>query len=314
MQYYTSIPKPCQESTQIEIPDREQLLLDTEKRKIISNALSEAYNDLGRQRKADYVSHCSDFLTIGTNAEGKSKVVKAYRCRDRLCPICQKVKAGNTYAILKQAIESSDHGQYHYIFLTLTIKNIDGDILREALRGMLKAYDSMKKTAKFSRSISGSVRKLEITYNQETQYHPHIHVILQVKKRYFLRSDKFYITHDQYLAMWKKALSKYTNLESDIIDIRKTKKEDIILELCKYVAKSQDYIDLENPTESMSRIGILAPALHGIRFLGMSGNIKKQPISKEEKKESIKEYNLNLAVYQFNRINQKYIPHHTKNK
>jgi len=319
MQNYTTDKGHCQDTFQTVANDiikgsRAYLLLDTEKRKIISEELSQIYAALGNNRKADYVSHCSDFLTIGTNAEGKSKVLKAYRCNDRLCPICQKVRSSKTYSILRQAIDESEkNGDYHYIFLTLTVKNIEGSILRDAVKGMIKAFDSMRKTTRFQRAIGGSIRSLEITNNKETQeWHPHLHIILQVKKQYFYRSSKLYITQDQYLAMWKKALAKYTTLQSEVVDIRRTKKDEIAIELCKYVSKSNDYIDIENPSHSADRVAVLSTAIHGIRFTGMSGNIKKVPVSTEEHNRHIAEYNQNLLTYQFNRSILQYVPYRTR--
>lgn len=316
MQDYNTLKDPCQvlsitsvvnEHTQSKKAD---YLADAERRKILSLALSDAYDLIGKEKKSDTVFHCSNFITIGSNKNRKFTTLKAFRCKDRLCSECQKILSNKKYALLCGALDESEKsGKYQYIFLTLTIKNVGGSSLKTTLNNLLKAFNRFVKMRKFTNSIHGWYRSLEITHNKDTnEYHPHIHVLLQVTDEYFKKKSKLYITQNTFVKMWRNALERQGMYVPDacIIDIRKVYADTVKNELTKYIVKSMDIIDRENPKQSAERVTVVSDAIRGVRFSACGGNIKKVKITDDYEINRIAEYTQNIEAVKFNHGNFKY--------
>lgn len=161
--------------------------------------------------KAEKVYECGNYLVFKMK-DGKMKLYKAYFCKVRLCPMCNwrrslKVAAQNK-AIVERANETEN---VTWLFLTLTLRNVEGHELKSTVDDMMKAWDRFSRYAKFKKSVKGYFRALEITKNRDWYsksygtYHPHFHVLLCVPKSYFKKKE-LYIKHEDWIAMWQKAL------------------------------------------------------------------------------------------------------------
>lgn len=283
-----------------------KFITDAEYRKISSMILSDAYEILGESDRSARVARCSSYITIGINESGKVghvKKSKEYKCKDRLCGNCQKVLSHKKYALLCGALDESEKkGKYQYIFLTLTLKNVTGSSLKITLFNLLKAYNRFIKMSKFTNSIQGWYRSLEITHNKDTnEFHPHIHVLLQVTDEYFYKKSKLFITQDTFVKMWRSALERQGVWvgKDCIVDIRKVYADTVKNELTKYICKMPDILDNENPKLSTKRVAVLSDAISNVRFNACGGNIKKVEVSKEYKTNRIAEYNKNIETLKF---------------
>lgn len=119
-----------------------------------------------------------------------------------------------------QAVNEREKVQW--IFLTLTIRNVEGDKLKDMMDRMTKAWNNFSRYAKFRKSVKGYFRAMEVTRDRDETiiekrykkaskyydsmglsvgdenfnygtYHPHFHVLLAVPNSYFKKKD-FYIT------------------------------------------------------------------------------------------------------------------------
>ena len=78
-------------------------------------------------------------------------------------------------------------------FLTLTVKNVASQDLKDELRNLTKGFDRLFKRAKVKKNLIGYMRATEVTYNSETkEYHPHLHILLMVKSTYFKGKGNLY--------------------------------------------------------------------------------------------------------------------------
>ena len=133
-----------------------------------------------------------------------------------------------------------------FIFLTLTVPNVQGDELDSSIRKYNKSFERLIKRKEVSNIVKGYTRKLEVTYNSDKTsdsydtYHPHFHVVLAVNKSYFT-DTKQYINHDRWLNLWREATGDYSITQ---VDVRKAKINDYkeVYELAKYSAKDTDYL------------------------------------------------------------------------
>lgn len=218
-------------------------------------ALAEKY-----KKRSENVAQCNSSLLFGYEQNKiDKKLVYCNNCRDRGCVLCNhkksRVHAFQLNKILRESQEKYDN--LGFIFCTFTVKNIenDPDILHETISLLNRAFGKMTRYARVigkngknidpvDRIIKGSIKNLEVTYNEETDtLHPHIHAIFAVdKKLYFGKKYDNYIDHDEWVSLWRRALGVDYNPSVHIEKLHSNSKgmDDLssaILEISKYETK-----------------------------------------------------------------------------
>ena len=249
------------------------------------------------ENRIDRVKSCSNYFTaVADRTLQKSKIVKAIRCRDKFCPVCQKIKSTkNALAIEAMYNYLKDTTKLNYLFITLTAPNIKGNELNKELLSYSKSFERMLKTKKLLKINKGYIAKLEITYNfEEDTYHPHYHILMAVPNRYFKNSD-LYIKQDEWLEIWQKAKRDKSITQ---VDVRKVQNKNIdgisseVLELAKYMAKSADYFNSLDVFETYFN------ETHKKRFMRYGGLFKES--LKEFKQGNLNKYiNANAIDWYF---------------
>ena len=200
------------------------------------------------QSRIDRVSGCSNhFTAVADRTLQKSKIVKAIRCKDKFCPVCQKIKSTkNALAIQTMYNYLKENTKLNYLFITLTAPNVKGEYLNNELISYSKSFERMIKVKKVAKINKGYIAKLEITYNAEDDsYHPHYHVIMAVPNQYF-KNMNYYIKRDEWLEIWQKAKRDKNITQVDVRKVQNKNDDGIsseVLELAKYMAKSSDYFN-----------------------------------------------------------------------
>lgn len=242
------------------------------------------WDDLGKR-----IRWCGTQLSFKEFSNGDIKLDNANFCRIRLCPLCSWRRSLKIYSqaskIMDHIIENND---YIFLFLTLTIKNVSGQELNQAIDDILQAYYKLFKIRKVERAIKGSFRALEITHNTDVNsksfntYHPHLHCILAVDKKYLSGSN--YISHDEWVAYWKNCIIadydpivqierlKIKDRETNTIKMIETKEQmkKALCEVAKYTVKDSDVIndDLDLMDQA---VFYLHNALAGRRLISFKG-------------------------------------------
>ena len=179
-----------------------------------------------------------------------------------------------TSRIVDEAIKQSPKGRF--LFLTLTVKNVEGKALNSTISQLTKSFDRLFKRAKVQRNLLGYLRSVEVTHNENDKtYHPHIHVLMMVRPSYF-QSKKDYITQKEWSDMWSQSLKVDYVPMIDIRTVKETGKglRGAVLETAKYPTKPIK-MDIENKQV----VDDLYNGLYRKRQLGYGGlfkTIKKQ--------------------------------------
>ena len=193
------------------------------------------------------IEMCACRVVMATDdTMNKRKIIESIRCNNRFCPYCSKNKSIIDAIALQTVYSYIKEQSYKFIFLTLTVPNIPGEELKEQNKKLYKASDLMFKYKRIKKIVKGYTTKLEVTYNKEMDtYHPHLHIIITVNKSYFTESQ-LYISHQEWLELWKKATGDYSITQ---VDVRRPKNKNEkykinseIMELTKYIAKDSDYL------------------------------------------------------------------------
>lgn len=272
---------------------------DWQGKKMRSSLMSSHYEGLEKRigapyygKKAEKISNCAECLTFKREKEtGRLKLYQAYFCKVRLCPMCAWRRSLKIAYHNKLIVEEANR-QYKpaWIFLTLTVKNVEGDQLRQAITDMMQGYRKLFQYKKVKTGTLGFFRALEITKNhKENTYHPHFHVLIPVKRNYF---GKSYIKQAEWTSFWKKAMKlDYTPIVHvqrvkgkkgiDAEAIEKEVREAIeeqkaILEISKYPVKDTDVIRGSEVTEeNLDTVYYLDDALSARRLIGYGGILKE---------------------------------------
>ncbi|MEK0111613.1 protein rep [Streptococcus suis] len=245
----------------------------------MSLKLADIFEELNyREPMIDRVRTCGEVLRFIKQADGSLKLYQAYFCKNKLCPMCNWRRSMKysyqTSRIIDEAIKQQPKGRF--LFLTLTVKNVPGELLNDTISQLTKSFDRLFKRAKVMKNLIAYLRSVEVTHNELTNtYHPHIHVLLMVRPSYF-QSKNDYITQLEWSDLWANSLKiDYT----PVVDIRPIKSTDkglkgAILETAKYPTKP-----IQLTLDNASVVEYLYKGLYRKRQLGFGGlfkEIKKQ--------------------------------------
>lgn len=248
-------------------------------RKILSLKLADIFKELQYKKTfVERVISCGDTLQFIQNQDGNLKLYQAYFCKNKLCPMCNWRRSMKysyqTSRIVDEAIKQSPKGRF--LFLTLTVKNVEGKALNSTISQLTKSFDRLFKRAKVQKNLLGYLRSVEVTHNENDKtYHPHIHVLMMVRPSYF-QSKKDYITQKEWSDMWSQSLKVDYVPMIDIRTVKETGKglRGAVLETAKYPTKPIK-MDIENKQV----VDDLYNGLYRKRQLGYGGlfkTIKKQ--------------------------------------
>ena len=248
-------------------------------RKVLSLKLADIFENLGYKKSlVERVQTCGDVLRFIRREDGSLKLYQAYFCKNKFCPMCNWRRSMKysyqTSRIVDEAIKQESKGRF--LFLTLTVKNTEGEALNSTISQLTKSFDRLFRRAKVKKNLLGYLRSVEVTHNEDdNSYHPHIHVLMMVRPSFF-QSKKDYITQKEWSDMWSQSLKvDYVPM----VDIRTVKEKGkgmrgAILETAKYPTKPIK-LDIENKQV----VDDLYNGLYRKRQLGFGGlfkTIKKQ--------------------------------------
>lgn len=249
-------------------------------RKILSLKLADIFKELQYKKTfVERVISCGDTLRFIRREDGSLKLYQAYFCKNKLCPMCNWRRSMKysyqTSRIVDEAIKQEPKARF--LFLTLTVKNVEGEALNSTISQLTKSFDRLFKRAKVQRNLLGYLRSVEVTHNgKDKTYHPHIHVLMMVKPNYFSGRGNNYITQKEWGAMWFQSLKVSYKPMIDIRTVKETGKglRGAVLETAKYPTKPIK-LDVENKQV----VDDLYNGLYRKRQLGYGGlfkTIKKQ--------------------------------------
>lgn len=224
---------------------------------------------------------------------------RANFCRDRLCPMCQwrrSLKMGaQARAVVQECNRikiAKDKAPYKWLMLTLTQRNVAGPDLAAEIDRIHAAFKQLTRSPAWKAAAQGWLRVTEVTHNIDRKspwydtYHPHMHILLCVNRRYFKSSA--YLTQDDWAALWQHYIHQADrpSVEIHLVKARGEQPPEgtdlqaeglgaAVAEVSKYASKPGSYLlpgDLELTT---STVATLATALHGRRLAAWGGVCKQ---------------------------------------
>ena len=223
------------------------------------------------------VRDCASWLLFAEQEGGGRRLVKANFCRLRLCPMCawrRSLKLFSQVSAITDAILADKKARF--IFVTLTVRNCGGDMLRDTIARMGEGFKRLVQSSKdyrvsavFRKNLMGYMKAIEVTYNtQENSFHPHIHAIFEVRPSYFGADG--YMTH----GTWRDVMGlDYTPQ----VDVRAIKNSTVraVAEAAKYPVKLDGLLKITNKERAARVLIQLKTALHGCRLVTFGGDFRE---------------------------------------
>lgn len=247
-------------------------------------------------KKAERMYDCGNYLVFKMK-DGTMKLYQAYFCKARLCPMCNWRRSLKIAFQNKKIIQTvNEREKVKWVFLTLTVRNVDGENLKDTMDQMTKAWNNFSRYAKFKRSVKGYFRAMEVTRNWDKEsewygtYHPHFHVLMAVPNDYFGRN---YIKQAEWTDMWQRAMKiDYTPIvhiarvkpkkdSTDFLEVESEMQKSIaeqnaVFEISKYPVKDTDVIRGNKVTEeNVQTVKDLDKALAYKRLISYGGLLKE---------------------------------------
>ena len=238
--------------------------------------LARAYDAMGDEARARRVRACGSTLRFRECPNGHEKRLAAAQfCRDRLCPLCQwRRSLVHREAVRRVLAALEDQERVRYVFLTLTVPNVDEEALGAMVDRMIRAVATWARSAAWTARVRGYVRALEITVNRRTlTFHPHLHLLLAVPvgpSGYFDGQRKGPLFWSQ--AQWQQAWEEAVGLPQAIVDVRAVHgMAAAAAEVGKYETKPGAYLRASDPSGTAWAVGVLAGALRNRRTVEWGG-------------------------------------------
>lgn len=248
--------------------------------------LAASYNRLGQPDRAQLVLDCGTYVGLA-EIGGKTKIVEANFCKQRLCPACAWRRSLKIYGATSQILNYLDATrgrEIKYLFLTLTVRNVRLPDLGQAIDDMAAAFKRLTNNKAWQRRVLGAMRTLEVTINHDTNMaHPHYHLILAVRRSYATKNDNTYWTHEDWQRAWQRA-ARLDYMPQVSIERIKGSREEGIAEVSKYMAKAEDYLidstEAQMGTEEAEAmtdwlVSNLSTQLHGRRLVSYTGILRE---------------------------------------
>ena len=234
---------------------------------------------LSESRMKD-LEECADELLFLQDAEGNRRLKQGNFCRIRVCPMCnwrRSLKLFSQVSAVTDAILAEKKARF--IFVTLTVQNVRGDVLRDTIDRLNKAFSYITANSrtfapakKLKENLLGYMKAEEITYNADRDdFHPHIHAILEVRPSYFKNG---YIKQKDWIAMWRAALG----VDYDpLVDVRNIKggTAKAVAEVAKYPVKMDGILKIADKDKAAKALTWLYSATFKRRLVTFGGDFRE---------------------------------------
>ena len=252
--------------------------------KLKSTAVSYAMSDSYEER-SQRILDCGSLLAFAVSNTGDKRLIKAYFCKDRMCPACQKRRSLVVFHQVKDVCLSlqNQYKSTRYLLLTLTVPNVSASDLSDEIKKMNKAWSSLSRKVEFKKAVWGWFKALEVTYNKKSNtYHPHFHILLAVPAEYF--KGKNYINQTRWLELWQHAMKNDYITQVDVRRVKPNPKrsgstiEAAAAEVGKYATKPSDYIKKHSSDYYIADskvVNELADILRFKRLIAFGGRMKE---------------------------------------
>lgn len=254
--------------------------------------VSDVFYKAGYYDRSVSIRDCASHLLFGNRNDGSHDLIFGNFCKDRFCPLCQARRSAQRAMELLHVLDLLS-GQF--LFLTLTVVNVDAADLRQRIDDMTTGFHDFIHDPRIKKGVLGYIRNLEVTYNKHEQsYHPHFHILLNVSDSYF-SDPRQYLSRNEVLQVWKAYMHDDRISQVDIRKVRGQRLDKSIVEVTKYFTKFGDWI---YEADCSSILNTFVTCLKSVNCTTMGGTIRKAVLQlRSEKSEQKLPFDEKIAAF-----------------
>ena len=232
----------------IEAFPKQERLQRLRERKAQADQLQKIYRtseEVHHRKYAERMFVCGRHLQLvpGTNGQGERDYrVHSLHCNVRFCPVCQAAKserAAREFAPVVAKIQGEFSG-YRWLFLTITIRNVPPNKVRNAFTEILNPGFNRLVKRKAWPAEGWTVAREVTRSKQRKDAHPHLHVLMLVPPQYF---ESSYLSKDDWIELVQDAFRLDYRPAIDVQAVKgRDELQHAVLETFKYAVKSQDLV------------------------------------------------------------------------
>lgn len=256
---HPSETKPHPLATQSQAQHRLHAGVKAPREKVVDAFL--ASNKPALIKRADKLGMCGVAPVVRLEV-GKRPALCAGRCRDRLCPLCSRLRGQQVRHRVRHLVQRANSVR----FVTFTIPRTE-EGLGERIDKLLKAFSDLRRRKFWKGLVKGGLFVIETTRGQRGEHwHVHLHVLVEGE----------FMPHASLKAEWGAVLGAEA-----VVDIRAThSREKAVAYVCKYVSKGSD-IEEMTPEELCE----YAEGVHRRRLMGTFGSWHRVDVNEETDEE-----------------------------
>lgn len=118
---------------------------------------------------------CSTVYTVKGQC-GKKKKAVFNRCKLRFCPVCGQIRRD----IMLESYYDVFNTMKNPYMLTLTVPDLFS-MSKKDIKELTESFTKIRRAKVWEKSIIGGLSSLEITYTNNEKWHPHLHILLDIK-------------------------------------------------------------------------------------------------------------------------------------
>lgn len=184
--------------------------------------LLRALNSTSQLARYNRVSTCGDKAYVYRNNDTGEIRIQASHCHDKLCLPCATARAKTIALNIEAKLNTKTTGrQLYHVVLTL---QHNSNPLAQQLDDLNRYWTKLRYTKLWKESVNGGFSTVEVTRNNQGQWHPHLHLIVEAKRT---------LHAADLAAQWQKITS--TSHVVDVSTIDNTSRAAYVLS--RYVAK-----------------------------------------------------------------------------
>lgn len=230
--------------------------------------------------RMDSLRHCSDVVIFLQDAAGNRKLKSANFCRVRVCPMCNWRRSMKLFSQVSAITdEILREKKARFIFVTLTVRNVQGHELTDMINKMNQAFkyltskgQTFAPAKELKKNLLGYMKAEEITYNSKAgTFHPHIHTIFEVKPSYFRDG---YLTKKAWITLWRSALGVDYDPSVDVRNIKGGTAK-AVAEVAKYPVKMDTVLKIKDKQQAALALIQLYRAIFRRRLVTFGGDFRE---------------------------------------
>lgn len=224
--------------------------------------------DLFTEKTLDFACGASAMVLL-SETSGNGRVISIDRCHNRFCPLCSYIEMKKDSRRVKYIFEQVSHMKGYFLLgFTFAFPNCEGSALKSEIKHLNKTFKNFTRRMQHSGLYEGSFRKLELTYNADSNtYHPHLHVLYLVKKSNYFYTDNFK-TSPEWTDMFKEVSGRYDVINFEVMSYdpeRETLSSSFVNEFSHYAVKPNEIL------HSQEVFNYMVSALKGTQAYTLGG-------------------------------------------